>query len=109
MAEGVGRGALVEAGFFDVLFEHAGDASRGEASAEFVGEDRSFAACPFAWREDSRAEPLLECAVGVGTDWGEAFLLAFAADADDTGGGVDVAIVQADEFAHAEARGIGCF
>ena len=85
VAERVGRRALVEAGFFEVLFEHPGDAARGQPGAEFVGEDRGFAARLFARRKLADFQPALERAGGVGADRGEAFLLAFAADADDAG------------------------
>ena len=93
VAERVGRRALVEAGFFEVLFEHPGDAAGGEPGAELVGEDRGLAACLFARRELADCEPALERAGGVGADRREPFLLAFAADADDAGREIEVAVV----------------
>ncbi len=44
VAKCVGRSSLIEAGFAEVFFQHAGNAARREAGAEFIGENRRLAA-----------------------------------------------------------------
>ena len=92
VAKRVGRRALVEAVFFEVLFEHPGHAARGQPGAELVGEDRGFAACFFARRKRALVEPRFERAGSIRADRSEPFFLAFAADANDAGREIEVAV-----------------
>src|SRR5688500_8989361 len=106
VAERVRRRAEVEAGEFEVFFEHPSDGTRGEPAAEFVDE-KGCGVRQFLWpcftlsqplpaaadlrpeREGSlcRAgefadrQPAVDCAGGEGADRREALFFAFAADA----------------------------
>src|SRR3954471_10009832 len=94
MPQRVGRRALIQAGFLQVLFEHPGDAPRRQPRAEFVREYGGFPASLFPWRERAFFETPRPRAGRVRANRCEALFLPFSTDANDSGREIDVAVVE---------------
>ncbi len=109
VAEGVGAGAAVEARLFEVFFEHASDAARRETGSKTIDKDRGRTVGWFFVGELPLGEPGFQRAQGKRTERGEALFASFTPDADDALGEIEIAVVEVDQFADAEAGGVERF
>jgi len=109
VAEGVRAGTIVEPHLLEMFFEQSANAARSETGTKTIHKDRRTAVRRFFGRELSLGEPGLECAQRIGAERAEAFFASLAADADDALREIEVAIVEADQFAHAQTGGVERF
>ena len=109
VAKRVGRGATIEAAGAEMLFEHPRNAAGRQPAAKFVDEDRGLGPLLFARRKPPHAEPGLQGPNRVRADRSDPFATPFAANAERSGGQIDVAVVESGQFADAQAGGIEDF